>query len=155
MKLTDRIVHEAGPPEGPVQRCARCGAILQDYRMTVSVGQNWEPHWWNGFVFVGERSMGTTDMLPNCPITELGPGENSTILPKYVLFPKLYPEYVVAMDILQTPIETEPSVKNNGNGAAWQVAPVVLAVYHSTGREFEDRHGSHVYEYEFKGVRVQ
>jgi hypothetical protein len=154
MKLTERTVHEAGIPEGPIQRCARCGTILQDYRNAVSVG-TWEPHWWNGFVFAGERSMGTTDMLPNCPITELGPGENPPILQRYVLFPKLYPEYVVAMDILQTAVETEPSIKQDGSGSAWQVAPVVLAVYASTGREFNDRHGSVVYEYEFQGVRVQ
>lgn len=46
------VIHEAGIPEGPIQRCSRCGHILTDYRNTATVGDTFEPHWWKGAVIV-------------------------------------------------------------------------------------------------------
>lgn len=64
----NRTVHLAGPPEGLVQQCSRCGFVLNDYTGAMSVGA-WEPRWWQGAVEVVDgfpRSMHATKDAPNC-----------------------------------------------------------------------------------------
>lgn len=64
--MTEKIViHLAGKPDGLVQKCVRCGHVLQDYTNAQSVG-DWKPVWWSGNVVVNERFSGTTDEAPNC-----------------------------------------------------------------------------------------
>jgi hypothetical protein len=67
------IVHVAGPVDDLVQRCARCGQVLTDYRNTMGVG-NWSPSWWaegqisvyegNPSHFVAGREPDGVDCLP-------------------------------------------------------------------------------------------
>jgi hypothetical protein len=59
------IIHTAGAPEGLVQRCARCGVVLQDYTNTQGVG-DWRPVWWDGNVFTDGRFSGATEEPANC-----------------------------------------------------------------------------------------
>lgn len=63
------IIHLAARPKGLIQRCSKCGCILTDYRGAQSVGDTWNPSWWNGAVEVsGEfpATYRTTTKQPNC-----------------------------------------------------------------------------------------
>jgi hypothetical protein len=52
-------VHLAGQPTGPIQKCARCGVTLIDYRNSAGMGE-WSPSWWavGAFIGVTERADG-------------------------------------------------------------------------------------------------
>lgn len=51
------VVHRAGRPEGGVQVCDRCGAILIDYRntmiLTSDARDDRSPAWWGVGSFIG------------------------------------------------------------------------------------------------------
>ena len=59
------IIHTAGAPDGLVQRCSRCGAVLQDYTNAQGVG-DWRPVWWDGNVVVLGRFSGATEEPADC-----------------------------------------------------------------------------------------
>mgnify|MGYP001561979228 CR=1 FL=1 len=61
------IIHAAETPIGLIQRCSRCGEILQDYTNAQGVG-DWRPVWWEGNVFVNGRFSGATEEPANCKI---------------------------------------------------------------------------------------
>jgi len=63
------IIHTAGDVEGLMQKCSRCGAVLQDYTNTLSVGE-WFPSWWAGNVVVGQGFSAATDEPANCEAVE-------------------------------------------------------------------------------------
>jgi hypothetical protein len=64
-----KVVHYAGIPEGPVQKCSICGETLQDYRGAMSVGK-WSPGWWEGAVEIDGPYRGRTDDIPTCESKE-------------------------------------------------------------------------------------
>lgn len=59
------VIHLAGSPSGLVQKCARCGFVLQDYTNAMSVG-DWKPSWFEGSVEVSGRYFYATEAAPNC-----------------------------------------------------------------------------------------
>jgi hypothetical protein len=63
------IIHLAAEPIGLVQKCIRCGYVLQDYTNALSVG-DWQPNWWEGSVEISGRYSYTTEELPNCEVIE-------------------------------------------------------------------------------------
>ena len=64
-----QIIHSAGKPIGLIQRCSRCGVVLQDYTNALSVG-DWRPSWWDGNVFIDGRFSGATEEAANCEAVE-------------------------------------------------------------------------------------
>lgn len=60
-----KVIHSAGKPIGFIQRCQRCGVVLQDYTNSLGVG-DWHPVWWDGNVFIDGRFSGTTEEPANC-----------------------------------------------------------------------------------------
>ncbi len=65
VRSAQAVIHLAGSPVGAIQKCARCGMVLQDYTNAVVVG-DFFPIWWDGSVEVGPGSFGTTTDEPNC-----------------------------------------------------------------------------------------
>lgn len=61
------VIHEAGIPDGLVQKCTRCGLVLQDYTNAQSVGE-WHPVWWSGNVGVKAQYYFSTEEAANCEI---------------------------------------------------------------------------------------
>jgi hypothetical protein len=62
------VIHLAAAPKDLVQRCARCGLVLLDYRNTQVVGP-WEPHWWRDCVAVEPGGSTATSEAPTCEAT--------------------------------------------------------------------------------------
>jgi hypothetical protein len=62
-------VHVAGQPTGRIQKCARCGVTLIDYRNCAGMGEwlidyrnsagirEWSPSWWETGAFIGVTEM--------------------------------------------------------------------------------------------------
>lgn len=65
-----KVIHSADKPVGLIQKCSRCGVILQDYTNALSVG-DWRPVWWDGNVFIDGRFSGVTEEPANCEAIEL------------------------------------------------------------------------------------
>lgn len=63
------IIHLAAKPVGLVQKCLRCGCVLQDYTHAVSVG-DWQPSWWEGSVEINGRYSYATEEPPNCEVIQ-------------------------------------------------------------------------------------
>jgi hypothetical protein len=67
------MIHEAGEPDGLVQKCKRCGYVLTDYTNSMVPESDipFEPHWWKGAVEVtgtNPRCSSLTDEAPDCPV---------------------------------------------------------------------------------------
>ena len=62
------IIHVAAQAVGEVQRCARCGAVLLDYRgaQTLASTAPGVRFWWSGNVAVGDGEEGETTDPPTC-----------------------------------------------------------------------------------------
>jgi hypothetical protein len=62
-----RTIHTAAPPQGPVQRCARCDAVLIDRTgEMVLASTGGPPIWWSGNVAVGEGFAEETTEAATC-----------------------------------------------------------------------------------------
>ena len=59
-------VHVASPPEGLVQKCFRCGAVLTDLTNASMAGE-WSPAFWEAGRFIGVSER--IDGRPMCPIS--------------------------------------------------------------------------------------
>lgn len=61
------VIHTAEKPTGTslVQRCSRCGGILNDYTAVLGIGE-WSPVWWDGNVEVDTGFSYATDNEANC-----------------------------------------------------------------------------------------
>lgn len=51
MSRAKGVIHEPDEPAGLIQKCIRCGFVLEDYRNTMGEG-NFKPAWWNKTVTV-------------------------------------------------------------------------------------------------------
>ena len=71
------MIHEAGPVEGVVQRCARCGEVLASYRHVVVESPTWYRWWPVGACveMVGgwNQEQVETRRVPDCPVRNSGP----------------------------------------------------------------------------------
>jgi hypothetical protein len=64
------VVHVAGPFVANVQHCARCGAIIADYRNTWSTGDSSPPPGWSvgAYIEVAGNCSTITPAAPSCPV---------------------------------------------------------------------------------------
>jgi len=80
--------------------------------------------------------------------------DNPFILRKYILVPDSgnWPEHLIAL----FPPSSLSDFRVIDRDEAAKRVPIVVAVYEPTGRgPFKDKYGDEVWEYEYKGVRIQ